>query len=70
MTSLFSIFVIFIGEKGVSRVLFPLPQALMMMQMIFICSLEHIFHNAEADTEKSVYSSPPMSVRVFTITFH
>ena len=67
MTSLCSIF---IGEKGVSRVLLPLPQALTMMQVIFICSLEHIFHNAEAETEKSVYSSPPMSVRVFTITFH
>ena len=46
------------GEKGVSRLLFPLPQALMMMQVIFICSPEHIFHNA--DTEKLVYSSPPM----------
>ena len=55
-----SIFVIFKGEKGVSHVLFPLLQALMIMQVIFICSLEHIFHNTEADTEKSVYSSPPM----------
>ena len=40
MTSLFLFFYIFVREKGVSRVLFPLHQAPAMMQVLFIGSLE------------------------------
>ena len=57
MSSLFSLFYILIGEKGVSCVLFSFLQALMTMQVMFICSLEHIFHNTRANIEKSVISS-------------
>ena len=33
----------------------------MVVQVSFICASEHFFDNAEADSEKSVYSSGPMS---------
>ena len=32
----------------------------MVVQVSFICASEHFFDNAEADSEKSVYSSGPM----------
>ena len=39
----------------------------MVVQVSFICGSEHFFHNAEADTEKSVYSSAPLSTKVGVI---
>ena len=60
MVSLFSFFHILLWKQGVSRLLFLLPQAPMIMQVIFICSIEHVFYTAEAIIEKSVFSSVPM----------
>ena len=42
-----------------SRLLFLLPQAPMIMQVIFICSIEHVFYTAEAIIEKLFFSSVP-----------
>ena len=35
----------------------------MVVQVSFICASEHFFDNAEADSEKSVYSSGPIPKR-------
>ena len=32
----------------------------MVVQVSYICASEHLFHNTEADSEKSVLSSPPI----------
>lgn len=45
------------SKKSLLR--FLLPQAPMIMQVIFICSIEHVFHTAEAIIENSVFSSVP-----------
>ena len=34
----------------------------MVVQASFICGSEHFFHNAEADTDKSLYSGGPMEI--------
>ena len=57
MTSLFLFFYTLIGEKGVSRVLFPLPWAPAMKQVIFVCSLEQFLDNTERVNSKTVLSS-------------
>ena len=60
MVSLFLFFHILLWKQGVSRLLFLLPQAPMIMQVIFICSIEDVFFTAEAIIEKSVFSSVPV----------
>ena len=58
MVSLF-IFSYFAIKTGGVTPLVPLAPAPMIMQVIFICSIEHVFYIAKAIIEKSVFSSVP-----------
>ena len=49
MISFFPFFHVLIGEMGV---LFPLPEIPIITEVIFICILEQIVHNAEWVTQK------------------
>ena len=54
MISFFPFFHVLIGEMGV---LFPLPEIPIITEVIFICILEQIVHNAEWVTQKIVLLS-------------
>ena len=53
----FSFFQVLLGERGVSRLLFPLSQAPMIAQVTFTGTLKQTFDNTESFSRKSVYSS-------------
>ena len=48
-----------------AHLLFLKPQAFVITQGSLVCSSEHLFHKAEADTEKMVLSSAPPTVYPF-----